>query len=248
MKSYFDQEEQYLSNEFYKKNENGSRLLNNLLRLIEELIKSSGFKNDQYPEYSIILRGLHALMALSNSVALLSKGYMGDAQAVHKRAVEFILRAMYFKEFPEEEKKWRENKGKLPTRQSMADLLDSKHKQHKIFPTDYDTLWRGFVYGTMYKSVNDWAHGEFNNMYREVAIDDGTNYYTHRFFIGPRPDEGFVKIMLNALIHSCRIQILILVLTFNSPKEKYHDLMIESEQYLLNQQTSQTKTEVNNGR
>jgi hypothetical protein len=241
MDSVFRQEEQHVGRNFDVKYASGSKLLGRLLQLIEELITSSGFKNDQYPEYSIILHGLHALTALNNSLVLLSKGYMGHAQAVHKRAVEFILRAIYFKEFPDDERKWREKKGGLPNRREMARRLDEKHKKSGIFPTDYDELWSGFVYGTVYRSVNEWAHGDFETMYHEVALDDGTEYYTHKFNVGPRPDERFVESMLNALVHSCRFQILLLALTFNSPKDKYHALMIESEDHLMSQQPSGDK-------
>ncbi len=188
MDSFFREEEQYVSKNFELKYEKTLKLLRRFFVLIEELIKSSGFRNDQYPEYSIILHALHSLMALNNSSVLLSNGYMGDCEAVHKRAVEFFLRAMYFREYPDEEKKWRENKGKLPDRKSMALSLDKKHKQKSIFPTDHEGFWKEFVYDIMYNSVNEWAHGEFNAMYYEVAIDNGTPYYTYRFFIGPKPD------------------------------------------------------------
>jgi hypothetical protein len=238
MESFFQPEEQYVSEEFDRKCGSASELLRRLLKLIEELLTSSGLRSDQYPEYSVGLHGLHALMALNNSLVLLSRGYMGDAQAAHKRAVEFILRAMYFKEFPADEEKWRDKKGELPNRKEMAKRLDEKHKESRIFPTDYDGLWSGFVYETVYRSVNEWAHGDFKMMYHEVAMDDGTEYVTHKFNVGPRPDETFVGIMLNALIHSCRFQILLLALTFKSPKEKYHGLMMESEDYLMAHQPS----------
>jgi len=234
MQSLFFQEEEYVSKDFDLKHESGSKLLINLMEKTEELIKSSGFRHDQYPEYSIILHALHTLMALNNSLILLSKGYMGDCEAVHKRAVEFVLRAIYFREFPEEERKWRENTGKLPNRQSMASILDDRHEQKSIFPTDSETFWRDFVYDTIYKSINEWAHGDFKAMYYEVAMDNGTEYYTYKFFVGPKPNEEFVKTMIKRLMHTCRIQILILAQTFNYPSEKYHDLMIESEKYLIN--------------
>jgi hypothetical protein len=234
MKSLFSQEEEYVSKYFDSKQISGVNLLKSLMNKIEDLIKSSSFKSDQYPEYSIILHALHALMAINNSLLLLSKGYMGDCEAVHKRAVEFVLRAIYFREFPEEERKWRENEGKLPDRKSMASILDDKHRQKRIFPTDSETFWREFVYDTIYKSINEWAHGDFKAMYYEVAIDNGTEYYTHKFFIGPKSDERFVKIMIRRLIHICRIQILFFAQTFNLPTEAYHDLMIESENFLVN--------------
>lgn len=193
MESFFREEEQYVSKDFELKYEKGLKLLRRFFDLIEELIKSSGFRNDQYPEYSIILHALHSLMALNNSLVLLSNGYMGDCEAVHKRAVEFFLRAMYFREYPDEEKKWRENKGKLPDRRSMASFLDERHEQKSIFPTDHEAFWREFVYDVMYRSVNEWAHGEFSAMYHEVAIDNGTPYYTHRFFIGLSPTRNSLK-------------------------------------------------------
>ena len=231
--SFFAKEEQHVSDDFDRKYKSWSELVTRCLRTIEELIKSSGFRTDQYPEYSIILHALHALMALSNGLVLLSRGYMGDCEAVHKRAVEFLLRAIYFREFPEEEAKWREKRGKLPDRRVMADLLDKKHTEKPIFPTDHDKLWGDFVYGTIDKTVNEWAHGDFDAMYYEVAIDDQTPHYTHRFHIGPKPDDTFTKIMLRRLLHSCRMQILILALTFDAPRDKYHDVMMESEQFLL---------------
>jgi hypothetical protein len=233
MESFFREEEQYGSKDFELKYEKGLKLLGRFFDLIEELIKSSGSRNDQYPEYSIILHALHSLMALNNSLVLLSNGYMGDCEAVHKRAVEFFLRAMYFREYPDEEKKWRENKGKLLDRKSMASFLDERHKQKSIFPTDHEAFWSEFVYDIMYRPVNEWAHGEFKAMYYEVAIDNGTPYYTDRFSIGPKPDEKFVKTMIKRLIHSCRFQVLLLAQTFNSPANTYHGLMIESQQYIL---------------
>ncbi len=233
MDSFFQEEEQYVSKDFGLKYESGSKLLRRLLELIEELMGSAGFRNDEYPGFSIVIHALHALMALNNSLVLLSKGYMGDAEAVHKRAVEFLLRAIYFKEFPDEEERWRQNKGKLPDRKSMAELLDNKHKEKRIFPTDHEKLWSEFVYGAIYKSVNEWAHGDFEAMYYEVAIDDGTKYYTNKLSVGPRPDDDFVKRMLKRLILSCRMQVLFQAVTFDCPREKYHDLMIESERYIL---------------
>jgi hypothetical protein len=233
MDSFFQEEEQYVAKDFDLKYEGGTKLLRRLLELSEELIGSSGFRNDQYPEYSIVIHALHALMALNNSLVLLSKGYMGDAEAVHKRAVEFLLRAIYFKEFPDEEERWREKKGKLPDRKSMAELLDNKHKEKRIFPTDHEKLWGEFVYGAIYKSVNEWAHGDFEAMYCEVAINDGTKYYTNKLSVGPKANDDFVKRKIKSLINSCRMQVLFLVLTSSCPREKYHDLMIESEQYIL---------------
>jgi hypothetical protein len=232
MDSLFLQQEQFISKDIEQKYKNGIELLNRFLGTIEEFIKSSGVRNDRYPEYSIILHTIHTLMALNNSLLLLCKGYMGDCEAVHKRAIEFILRAIYFREFPDEEKKWRENKGKLPDRKSMASFLDERHKQKSIFPTNHEAFWSHFVYDIIYKSINEWAHGDFNAMYREVAIEAGTDYYTHNLWIGPKPDEEFVKVMIRRLIHSCRILVLFLAQTFKYPTEKYHDLMIKSQEYL----------------
>ncbi|MGB8656747.1 MAG: hypothetical protein WCE90_03060 [Candidatus Zixiibacteriota bacterium] len=234
MQSLFLQEEEYISKNFDLNHESGSKLLIRLMEKTKEFIKSSGFKSGQYPECSIILHALHTLMALNNSLVLLSKGYMGDCEAVHKRAVEFVLRAIYFREFPQEERKWREKTGKLLDRKSIASILDEKHEQKAIFPTDSETFWGDFVYDSIYKSINEWAHGDFQAMYYEVAIDNGTEYYTHKFVIGPKPDERFVKTMIRRLIHTCRIQVLFLAQTLSYPPEKYHDLMIESEKYLTN--------------
>ena len=119
MQSHFSQEEKYIAEEFDSRFAAGTGLLRRLFGRIEETLKSSGLRNDEYPGYSIALHVTHSLASLNNSLQILRKGYMGDCEAVHKRAVEFFLRAIYFREFPEEEEKWREGKP-ISARKKMA--------------------------------------------------------------------------------------------------------------------------------
>lgn len=234
MDSFFDKEEEYVSKDFDLKYETGSRLLRRLLKLIEELIRSSGFRNDQYPEYSIALHVVHSLMALNNSLQLLRKGYMGDCEAVHKRAVEFFLRAVYFREFPEEERKWREEKP-ISDRRKMAMRLDERHKSKVIFPTDSSTFFNKFLYDAIYSTVNEWAHGDFKRMYQEAAIENGSTYYASKLYMGPKLDEEFAKRMLRRLANSCIMHVLFLAQTLKLPREKYHDLVTEGVEYIGDQ-------------
>jgi hypothetical protein len=235
MRSYFIQEEEYVTKNFDSRFEKEINLLEQFFEKIEEFLKSSGFRNDQYPEYSIALHITHSLTALSNSLMLLSKGYMGDCEAVHKRAVEFFLRAIYFNEFPDEEQKWREGKP-IANRKSMAKRLDKVQKTKLIFPTDLETFFEKFVYEAIYGSVNEWAHGNFKTMYHEVAIDDSTVFYTSKFCVGPKYDEGFAKRMMRRLINSSILHVLFLAKRLSIPPEKYHDLVIQGRTYIMNKE------------
>ncbi len=234
MESYFIQEEEYMTKEFDSRFGEGIKLLKRLFGKIEEFLKASGFRNDQYPEYSIALHVTHSLMALNNSLLLLSKGYMGDCEAVHKRAVEFFLRAIYFNEFPQEEKKWRERKS-IANRKAMAIKLDGIHKTKDVSPTDSKRVFEKFLYDEIYGTVNEWAHGDFKTMYHEVAIDNDTIYYTSEFCVGPKFDEKFAWRMVRRLVNSSILQVLFLAGKLNLSPNKYHNLIMEGKKYIDNE-------------
>jgi hypothetical protein len=231
MTNLFHDEEKQVAGEFDLRFRAETELIQRFFVKIEELLESSGFRNDEYPDYSIALHICHGLMALNNSLALLRNGYMGDCEAVRKRAIEFFLRAVYFNEFPEEEAKWRKGK-QISHRREMARKLDERHRDRKVFPTSSETFFENLVYEAMYGIVNEWAHGDFKTMYRETAIDDGTQYYTADFMLGPRFDEAFAKKMLQKLVVSCTLHVSFMADKVNLPEERYKNLMMEAGDYI----------------
>ena len=90
------------------------------------------------------------------------------------------------------------------------------------------------MYEAIYRTVNEWAHGDFKTMYSEVAIENGTKYYSAKFHMGPKLDEEFTGRMLRRLVNSCIMQLLFLAQTFNLTSEKYHELVKEGIEYIEN--------------
>jgi len=231
--SRFSEEEKYCLRKFLLNLKSGYDLVNRFCSKIEQMIKASNVKIGDNPNFSIALHCVLSLMSTNNGLFLLSHGYMGDFEAVHKRVVEFFLRAIYFREFPDEERKWRENKEKTIDRKSMAEKLDERNQEHRIFSTDYKHFFSKFIHEVVYKTTNEWAHGDFEMMYRELARELDTQSYPSKFSMGPRFDQNNMKIMLKSLLHSCILQVLFLADTFKYPQHYYHDLVIQAKKHLL---------------
>ncbi|HOX95977.1 MAG TPA: hypothetical protein PLI45_01220 [Candidatus Woesebacteria bacterium] len=230
----FNQEEELVEKEFNASFESKIKLFKRQVLMLESLLKLIGesklVKENEYDKYSISVLASIALKSVISSQDRLSKGYIGDSEAVLKRVIECFLAQCYFSKNPDKAKDWVEDKislGKLEgDRSNLVKWLDKNNIYQEIFPTNSLDFFQDFVYRVGYKNNNYVSHMDFNMVHREVGFDSArNNTAVTTLVLGPKFDKEFMETILNRLMMTLMLEITMINCFFhNLVTEDYNDL------------------------
>jgi len=176
-----------------------------ILEVFEETLKSTKYKTDEYDKYVIMLLGCLNLKCFVSVFDRLSKGYWSDSEALIKKACETFLAQVFFYNNLEGAKDYCFNNIKLNkligNRHQLAKKLDELNSEQKLFPTDMEDFFKTFLYGTVYRESNRFAHMDFDVVNCEISGSRNNNGgLSSDLIIGPKFDNERMETTLNRLI------------------------------------------------
>lgn len=230
----FNQEEELVQKEFNAAFGPKTKLLKRQILMLESLLNLIGesklVRENDYDTYTISLLASISLKSVISCHNRLSKGYIGDSEAVLKRVIECFLAQCYFSKKIDKAKEWVDGKiilGKLEgNRANLAKWLDENNKSQEIFPTDSPDFFQDFVFRVGYKNNNYVSHMDFNMVHREIGLDNNRNdTVATTLVLGPKFDKVFMETILNRLMMTIMWEIsLINNLFHHLITEDYNDL------------------------
>lgn len=212
----FTHEERLVENKFLSRFGNNAEIFKKLLVQYEKLLHKIKTSSNEYNTYCTAILAATNLKGFISTYDRLSKGYLGESEAIFKKVIEAFIAEIYFFEYPDQAKQWVEGKQirKINNRKMMARALDKIQKEKQIFPTDYEQFFEEYIYGSFYSSSNNISHLDFIFVHKEIGLENDGTSYAQTFVIGPRFDDYYMEISMNRIMLLCLFQLSYLEYSF----------------------------------
>lgn len=209
----FSEQEKISNDKFFALCGEEYKLLIQLLKHKEGLIQqlSGKIKDTEYPDCSIELMLAYNLALFNSALNNLANGYLGVSQIILRTALENACLAMYFYEFPEDEKKYRKNRKsfncKLKTLgydswiEGWLKRIDKEGIKFSKLKGEIDA-WYQRIFNNMVKEASSFVHVDIDFIYSLVFIKSGKE--KSQYALGPNwPGDLLVKNALWKIIEAC---------------------------------------------
>ena len=208
----FKKEEEEIKQVFNSKFDAEIDNFNQLLEVYCSFLKatSNKIKDNDYPNWTILMLLSQTLPLMDNGLELLQKGYLRSSEALIRVVAEAIILSMYFKEFPDIEVEYRTTKANVFShRHPMKEILNKVETEGKIFISDKKNAkkinWHEIVFINLYKESCRFLHNDPNVIY--ALSLDSSNPDSGNLIMGPQLYQDStllmgIKRLLNALLTS----------------------------------------------
>lgn len=232
----FSEQEKIINDKFFLLCSKEYNLLIKLLKHKENLIQqlSGKIKDTDYPDYSIELMLAYNLALFNSALNNLVNGYLGVSQIVLRTALENTCLAMYFYEFPKDEKKYRKNRKSFNCK--LKDLgydswiegwlkrIDKEGTKFSKLKGE-DNAWYQRIFNNMVKEASSFVHVDIDFIYGLVFMISGKE--KSQYALGPNyHDDLLVKNALWKIIEACLYSCAVLDRVF-----KKHIITIDMKMY-----------------
>ncbi|MFH1388729.1 MAG: hypothetical protein ABII16_01395 [Patescibacteria group bacterium] len=253
--SVFYGQEKAINEKFFLLCREECKLLTRLLEHKENLIQQLGgkIKDTDTPDYSIELMLSYNLSLFNSSLTNLSNGYLGVSQIILRVALENTCLAMYFYEFPDDEKKYRKNRKSFSCKLKTLGYgywIEGWLKRIDKEGTKFTKLkgekgvWYQRIFNNMVEEANLFVHVDVDFIYSLVFMKSDKE--KSQYALGPNwSSDLLVKNALWKIIEACLYDCAVLDRVFKKHLaiidmnlfEKVCDLLNEWKKYY----NSQTK-------
>jgi hypothetical protein len=209
----FSEQEKIINDKFFALCGEEYKLLIQLLKHKESLIQqlSGKIKDTDYPDYSIELLLVYNLSLFNSALTNLANGYLGVSQIVLRTTLENACLAMYFHEFPDDEKKYRRNRKsfncKLKTLgydswiEGWLNRIDKEGTKFSKLKDEKDA-WYQRIFNNLVKEASSFVHVDIDFIYSLVFMKSGKE--KSQYALGPNwPDDLLVKNALWKIVETC---------------------------------------------
>lgn len=196
-------------------------VFNQLLNVYEAFIKatSNKIKDNDYPNWTILMLLSQTLPLMNNGINLLSSGYLRSSEIMIRVTAEAIILSLYFKEFPETEIEYRTtNYRDFFHNHSIDDMLKKVEKDGKIFITNKEKAkqvkWNKIVFINLFKESSKFLHNNPDLIYNLTL--NNNNIQKGELIIGPQIyEEGILSMGMRRLFNTLLFSLVALGMSLN---------------------------------
>jgi hypothetical protein len=235
----FKKEEEEIKQVFNSKFDAEIDNFNQLLEVYCSFLKatSNKIKDNDYPNWTILMLLSHTLPLMDNGLELLKKGYLRSSETLIRVVAEAIILSMYFKEFPDIEVEYRTTKPNVFShRHPMKERLNKVETEGKIFISDKKNAkkinWHEIVFINLYKESCRFLHNDPNVIY--ALSLDSSNPDSENLIIGPQLyQDGILLMGIKRLLNALLTSLVVLGVSLNIfPSEDETNIMKKSQKII----------------
>ncbi len=168
----FEDAEKLCKENFSNKFKEEISLFDQLLNVYEAFIKatSNKIKDNDYPNWTILMLLSQTLPLMNNGIQLLASGYLRSSEIMIRVTAEAIILSLYFKEFPNTEENYRTvNYRDFFHNHSIDKMLKKVEKEGKIFIKNKEKArqlkWNKIVFINLFKESSKFLHNNPDLIY-----------------------------------------------------------------------------------
>lgn len=201
--------------------------------------------NNQYPEHTILNLSAQNLQLINSAYILFTQGYLRSPAILLRTVSEQLILCMFFKEFREKEKEYREKHYSIFFHDNKIDkMLSMIDKSGKVFKvprfTTFNYLNR-MIYKNLFEELSYFVHTDIN-IINNIMYDESVGKY-HK---SPRlQDEEILKSILAKLYMCALYTILIIDKTFEPEQDEKEIRIITKATKIINSRLRNNKKQDN---
>lgn len=215
----FSEQEKDINDKFFEICCKEHDLLVQLLKHKENLIQqlSGKIKDTDKPDYSIELMLAYNLALFNSALNNLANGYLGVSQIILRTALENSSLAMYFYEFPEDEKKYRKDKKSFNCKlkslgydlwvEGWLKRVDKEGKKFSKLKSETNA-WYKRIFLNMVTETCSFVHTDIDFIYSLVFVGSGkekSDYALGPNWCGDLLVKNALWKIIEACLYSCAI-------------------------------------------
>jgi hypothetical protein len=214
MVGIYEEEEQAIQQDFEKNYSQEVTAVNDMLKIYEACLSATSgkIKDTDYPEWTLSLLLSQPLLLLNNSIDLLSRGYLRNAESLLRINGETIVLAAYLKAFPQFENEFYELNNKVFfERHPLKNMLKRVEKVGKYFFRAKNPNERSEAKST-YRIIcgesNKFVHTNMGVIFELLRNHQATVPEHDSFILGPQKfSDGLVQKILVRIMYSLMFSI-----------------------------------------
>lgn len=229
----FNKEEEIIKTAFLSKFDNEIDCYNKLLEVYTAFLEatSNKIKDNDYPNWTILMLLSQTVIFMENGVKLLSTGYLRSSEIMIRVCAEAVILATYFKEFPDFEVEYRTiNYRDFFRKHSIDDMLKKVEKNGKIFITDKgkakQVKWNKIMFLNLFKESSRFLHNNPDLIY-DLSKNNSNLSKDTQLIMGPQQYSNETLSMgLRRLLNTLLFSLVVLGVSLNIyPDEKEKEVM-----------------------
>lgn len=234
----FEEEERLvldtMSNKFKKEIELYSKLLKVFASFLQ--VTSGNIKDNNFPNWTIMLLLSQTLPLMNNALYLLSRGYIRSSEIMIRVVAEAVILSAYFKEFPEAEIDYRAMSYQdFFHKHRIEKMLKKVEREGKIFISNKEKAkqinWNKIVFLNLYKESSRFIHNNSDLIYDITKNNFNTQVQDQELIMGPQAySDDIFKMGLRRIFNSLLFSLVVLGVSLNIiPDEKEKEIMNNSQ-------------------
>ena len=155
-------------------------------------------KNTEFPDYSIELYLGFTYNLLTTSYSLLRCGYMAAAQIIMRSALEYISLCMYFFEFPEDEKIYRNSHKRFNLKLEakkyprwVQGYLRRIDTEGRVFKDIGNLNWEKLIFINLIEEASKFTHPNLDFVFTSIFLQSDLESKKDYFSLGPKGNDDY---------------------------------------------------------
>ena len=237
----FSNEEKTVLSAFKTKFQNEETLFNQLLEVYASFLKATSgkVKDNEYPNWTLLILLSQALPLMDNAFYLLSCGYIRSSEIMIRVVAEAVILSAYFKEFPDTEIEYRTNNYRdFFKNHKIEDMLKRVEKDGKVFISDKQKAkqvkWHKIVFLNLFKESSRFLHNNPDVIYGITKNNIRVSKNNHELIMGPQLySDDILRMGLRRLFNTLLFSLVVLGVSLNIyPDDKEKNIMEQSQKMI----------------
>lgn len=237
----FYKEEKIILSAFKTKFQNEEILFNQLLEVYASFLQATSgkVKDNEYPNWTLLILLSQTLPLMNNAFYLLSSGYIRSSEIMIRVVAEAVILSAYFKEFPDAEIEYRTTNYRVFFRNhKIEDMLKLVEKDGKVFISDKQKAkqvkWHKIVFLNLFKESSRFLHSNPNVIYDVTKNNLQISSINHELIMGPQLySDELLKMGLRRLFNTLLFSLVVLGVSLNTyPDDKERKIMEKSQKMI----------------
>lgn len=237
----FNKEEKAVLSAFKTKFQNEEILFNQLLEVYASFLQitSGKVKDNEYPNWTLLILLSQTLPLMDNAFYLLSSGYIRSSEIMIRVVAEAVILSAYFKEFPDAEIEYRTtNYRDFFKNHKIENMLKRVEKDGKVFISDKQKAkqvkWHKIVFLNLFKEPSRFLHNNPNVIYDITKNNIRASRNNHELIMGPQLySDDILKMGLRRLFNTLLFSLVVLGVSLNIFPDDNEKSVMEQSQKLI---------------
>lgn len=235
----FSEEEQIVRDAFSGKFNDEIKLFDSLLEVYATFLKSTSgrVKDNEYPNWTIMILLSQTLPLMDNAFSLLNNGYLRSTEIMIRVVAEAVILATYFKEFQETEEEYQTiNYRDFFHKHKIDDMLKLVEKEGKIFIIDKrrakQVRWHQIVFLNLFKESSKFLHNNPDVIYDVTKSNLNPSVEKHELIMGPQLySDSVLRMGIRRVFNTLLFSLVVLGVSLSIvPDDKERVIMNEAQQ------------------